>query len=233
MTVIEVAGKLKPIADRVFPNTMKVFDKTYKEVNFLLKAWRITSIFFSLVYIAYLIYALAAGIGHPYANIAFLVISALLFAFDLVSGAAHGADKKKKRKLFRCAKIAIGCLKVAMAVYTVVVTWNDPSVITVTLAVISTVIFLAQVVFEILYTVCHARLELFRVAFDADKAAISKVAQFGKDAVELAADIIAPRVALAAKGVGFVGKLLKKRKKDKQEAASISDGGDEENKLLK
>lgn len=231
MDVMATVEKFKPILDFLLQNTMAAFDKTVREAKCIWRVWNVSSLIFKLSYIAYLIYALVAGVGNIYANVAFLAFSIAYLAFDLTLKAFESPLAKEKKKTvkhwFRIGKIGIDIVKVCMAVYAVVISWRNPSVVGVVLAVLSVFTLLLDIVLEIVYTIINSKLKLFKNAFEIDKANLETKVKEG--AVQIASTLAAQAAAavverftpgLIKKGFGFIRRLFSRKKKKVAELPS-------------
>ncbi len=184
MDFVETVEKIEDMTDKAplkaaFPSTLSFIGRTAKEVLFIFNAWKISSLIFKISYIAYLIYALAADIGNKFVNIGVLVFSIAYFTFDLCTkNAKTKADKQHRRKakrMFRYGKIIKDFVKLAMAVYGICISWSNPTLIGFVLAIFSLIVFLADVLFEIVYTVAEKKLNMLRAALKEDLALLHRV----------------------------------------------------------
>ncbi len=238
MEIKSTLEKIRPIANRLLGKSMSVLDKTWSDIVIIKKWWDISSFLFKLSYIAYLIYALVAGVGNLYVNIAFLAFSVAYMSFDTMTRLSKSTELKQKkgtiRRRFRIGKILIDTVKLSMAAYGVAVSWKNPSVIGVVLAVFSALVFLFDVVFEIIYTVIMSRYTLLCEAFNQDITNLKSKLFSGKELVGAVATagrfIIRPSARSAIAGVGYaqrfvaskIDKCAKPQKLDKKQSAVMS-----------
>ncbi len=225
MSTIE---KFRPVASTALPNTMKIIDKTWNQIKLIWKLWGIASLIFKLSYISYLIYALATGLGNLYVNIGFLVFSVAYLVFDQTTRAYESPTAKKKtraiRKWFRCAKIGADVVKLSMAVYGVCISWANPSVVGVVLAVFSALVFVFDVAFEIIYSVIASRYEQLCEAVEHDVQALKSAKKIVESAGEAVKVIAKPSIDAAKEKISSVGRFFSGLKKKDGEAQDSSLG---------
>ena len=154
--------------------TLAAFNKSIDDVkraNFLI------NIMVNALYIIYLVYALVVGNGNPFIN---ATLCALTVVF-VVSYIITSLDERKKRALkivkttYKRIKIFLDAFSLAIAIYSIYITAEHVTVISLLLTVGSFVGWAAKVVLSILTRFLENRAELIMSAFQVDFEPLFKV----------------------------------------------------------
>lgn len=159
----------------MFDYTKAIFGKTLSDLKRLEKAWSFSTI---SVYIAYLIYAIAANYGILTANIILLSLSVAYFVFYLVV-IIKGSEILKSRKRFakkayRYLKYMINTATLITALYNISVHPYDTHPLRLIAVIFMTMLLLIQLVLEVSITVVERRFNMFIEAFYADIEFVTK-----------------------------------------------------------
>ncbi len=151
----------------MFDNTRRAFEKTKRDfLNFKFGFALATQ----LTYIAYLIYALCAGVGILWLNIVLLAVSLAYFLYFLLTREAKGREKSREsiRKSFAWLKICAKIFNLGVAVYSIYVAGTNVSVISVCLAGLTSAMVIFGIIFEILIEIIISKYQLLYEAITAD-----------------------------------------------------------------
>ena len=141
-----------------------------KSIDDLRRASFLLDILVNLLYIIYLVYALAVGSGNPFVNAALCALTAVFFISYIITS----LDEKKKRarkivkKTYKKIKIFIDAFSLAIAIYSVYIAAEHATVISILLTVGSLIGWIAKVSFSILTAFLEARMKLIISAFYID-----------------------------------------------------------------
>lgn len=137
-----------------------------------------TNVATRLIYISYLLYALAVSAGILWINVSLLSITALYLAFFVVSQCKREKIPRGCRELVRrysaWVTLAVKFLALVSTVYGIYVATSHVSVVTVSLAAFSVMGFAIQIVLEIIRYIIVDRVELLKTGFQKDMEPITK-----------------------------------------------------------
>ncbi len=152
--------------------TKLALQKTYEDFK---KIGHVFSVVTQLLYIAYLTYSVIAQAGRWWIKVAFLTVSVVYFIFYMV---IHYHPNKKLgkagKKIFKRSKLLIKLFELVVAFYSISVTTNDTTTVSVILLAMMLVGWLLQVVFDLIVSVLEKRIQLFMEAIKADIAEIKR-----------------------------------------------------------
>ena len=159
----------------MFKYTKAVANDTLQEIK---KFLRIFSLVTSLIYIGYLIYAIISKTGNHYANAILFLISVAFFIFSLV------ADCKKEKRILKArritrrfvvlSKLLIKAYTLGIAVYAIVLSSGETSALSIVLTVLMIVIWIIQVLAELIVYYIEKKIDIFVAAFSMDKEVVDK-----------------------------------------------------------
>ena len=148
-----------------------------KIIDDMKRAGFILDILVNLLYIVYLIYAIAVGSGNPFVNATLCALTAAFF----VSYVVTSLDERKKRarrivkRTYNRIRIFLDCFSLAIAIYSVYIAAEHATVISILLTVGSIIGWIAKVTFAILTSFLEARARLFVSAFHLDLEPLYKI----------------------------------------------------------
>ena len=151
---------------------------TQKTVSDLKRISLIFTISTQVLYIGYLIYALVLKLGFTWLNITLLSVSSLYFVFFLIVNGKSGKRIKEARKNlkhgYKIVKISASSFNLAVLLYSIYAFPEDVKPISVVLASLMTVVWVLQLVLELIVIFAERRTELFITALKADLETVTK-----------------------------------------------------------
>lgn len=137
-----------------------------------------------LVTIGLFTYASIMKYGYFWVNIGLLIFFVLYGLFELVTfNKNFRAAKKLVRRTYRWTKIAINTISLAGVVYGVYMANNSSSAITIILTTLMIILWVLQVLFEIVLEICENRKDLVIDAWNEDINVMKDGVQNVKDTV--------------------------------------------------
>ena len=153
----------------MFSYTRAAIDKTIRDIKLISNFISVST---QVIYILYLIYAIAANTGTLWANICLLCVSVPYFVFHVIClGKIEPKMKLAKgsvRHSYKTVKLLLNGITLSATIYGIYVAANNISPITVVLAAITTIGWLLGVLTEIVTYFIENRKELIITAFEAD-----------------------------------------------------------------
>lgn len=159
----------------MFDYTKAIFNKTLSDLRLFAKIWTVSTLG---VYIAYLIYAIAASTGFLAANIILLVLTVAYFTFYILA-AIKGTEplvarKRIAKKIYKYTKYVINFLTLATALYSIWLSPYDIHPFKLLITVFMTVMLVVQLALEISVAIIEKRFNMFIEAFNADIEFVTK-----------------------------------------------------------
>lgn len=159
----------------MFDYTKAIFNKTMSDLKLFAKVWTLGTLG---VYIAYLIYALAAQSGFLAANIILLILSVAYFVFNLIL-IIKGSELLKSRKRFakktyKYSKYVINSVTLITALYSIWLTPDNVHPFKLLITVFMTIMLVVQIALEVSVTIVEKRFNMFIEAFNADIEFVTK-----------------------------------------------------------
>lgn len=137
-----------------------------------------------LVTIGLFTYASIMKFGYFWVNIGLLIFFVLYGLFELVTfNKSFRTAKKLVRRTYRWTKIAINTISLAGVVYGVYMANNSSSAITIILTTLMIILWVLQVLFEIVLEICENRKDLVIDAWNEDINVMKDGVQNVKDTV--------------------------------------------------
>lgn len=138
------------------------------------------SVFSQVVYIGYLIYAIAAGTGVLWVNIALLCLSVIYFVFFLIAtkcgkktdGVKNKIVKKLGAKIYKGCKLLLRIYPIALTIYGLYETAENVSFLSILLVCLMMIGWILQIVFEVIGAILSSR---FALLFDGIKADVEEI----------------------------------------------------------
>lgn len=197
------------------------------------KVLYIVSVFSQAVYIGYLIYALCAGAGVLWVNLALLAISAAYFVFFLIAtrcgkfpgGAKAKIVQKTGKRVYKYCKLLIKIYPLALTIYGLYQTTEKVSFLALLLICFMMIGWILQIVFEVFGAIFSNRFSLIMDGVKADveeiKRPVTAVGNFfkkitGKE-VEAPQEPTKNQLKLREKVERFRAERKEKRELKKQE----------------
>ncbi len=162
--------------------TKLALQKTYEDFK---KIGHVFSVVTQLIYIAYLVYSIVVQSGRWWIKTIFLALSVGYFIFYMVVYHTQNNQLNKRgTKIYKRSKLLLKLFELVVAFYSISVTTNDTSTLSVILLAMMLVGWLLQVVFDIIVSILEKRIQLFIEAVKADwqevKKPIDSVSNFMK-----------------------------------------------------
>ena len=155
--------------------TKAIFNKTLSDLKLFAKIWTISTLG---VYIAYLIYAIAASSGSLVANIILLTLTAVYFALYLIMTLKGSDALKSKRKIikksYKYSKYVINTVTLATALYSIWVTPFAVHPFKLLATVFMAIMLIVQLVLEVSVSIVEKRFGMFVEALRADIEFVTK-----------------------------------------------------------
>ena len=169
----------------MFKYTRAAIYKTVDDFKKFIKIFGLTS---QILYIAYLIYALASPIGNAVVNVIFLITSLSYLGFSfyyiLDPEKISKATKKITKRTYKWSKLAIKAYTLGATVYGICIAPSAVSSAAIILAVLTATLWLFQVILECIIFVFEIKMEFIMDSFQADIQDIMKPAQAVGDFVK-------------------------------------------------
>ena len=139
----------------------------------------IFSIITQLAYMAYLAYALVAGVGIFWVNVTLASIAVAYFLFFMIVTRGNALYVKQGlhkvvQKIFKISKMLLKVFTIGVMLYGVYSTTQNVTPIGVILSALMIVGWLLQLIFEVLGNVVSSRFQLLLSAIEADKDEMTK-----------------------------------------------------------
>lgn len=151
---------------------------TKKTINDIKMLSQFFAILTQVLYIGYLVYALFAGLGFTALNIALLVISSAYFLFYVIVNGKDGkrikATRKNLRHTYKFVKISAASFNLAVLLYSIWAFPEEVKPISIVLATLMTVVWVLQIVVEVVCVFAERRINLFVEALKADLEVVTK-----------------------------------------------------------
>ena len=188
--------------------TLAAIKKTIQDIKNLVFVFNVLVIWSS---IAYLIYSSFTGIGNVYANSIVCLATFAYFIFYVLSTkkTIKKSEFEASKHIYKIIKLTVNAVVLLIAIYGIIIgTISNSSAIKTYLLLI---IWVLQVIVELLALAIETRLEMFKAAFYHDFSAIVKIVNVFKEE-----DIVIPD-----KNDPYIIKLSDFAKKDKEDKKSI------------
>ena len=156
--------------------TKKELDNLIRDFKNFNTAFRFVSLG---IYMLFLIYCLAAGMGYVWVNAFLLAITVLYTAFAAVCTvrAAKGYDTpwdKRAAKIYHWAKFAAMAVSAVLSVVGILTAVSHPTALSVLLAILLPVCLILQLLFDLAILWITARVHRFQCALEADMEALKR-----------------------------------------------------------
>ena len=153
----------------MFENTKGIIDKTIKEFNFTVF---LISVFSQIVTGGYMVYLCCVRKGALGLNIAMASICAVYFVLALVHFLSDSKAQKKQvgeaKSVLKRIKLAVKTAMLAISVYGIYIADKDASGIAIILATLSIIMWILEVLFEIILSYLKIRSTQFIEALKSD-----------------------------------------------------------------
>ena len=151
---------------------------TQKTVDDIKRFSFIFTLLTQALYIDYLIYAIITKVGYLWLNIPLLVISAAYFIFFLVASGKCGKKikdvKANTKHAFKVVKITAASFNLAVLLYSIYAFPEEVEPISIVFATLMTVIWVLQLVTELMSVFFEKRMKFFITALKADLEVVTK-----------------------------------------------------------
>ena len=151
---------------------------TKKTVEDIKRFALVFSILTQLLYIGYLVYALAIGLGFTWLNIPLLAVSLAYFVIYIVIRGKSGRRAKdvewSARHSFKLIKISAASFNLAVLLYSIWAFPEEVKPIAIVFATLMTVVWVLQLVCELVSVFAEKRMALFMEALKADLEGVTK-----------------------------------------------------------
>lgn len=145
----------------MFIHTREALNQVVRDFKF---ASRTCTFGTQIFYIGYLIYAICAGVGYLWANIALLAICGIYFIFTALTLELKSKElkliKRNTRHTFRWVKILIRAVVLVSMVYSIYISATAPTPITIILTVISVIGWLLSLSLELITIYVENRVKM-------------------------------------------------------------------------
>lgn len=159
----------------MFDYTKAIFNKTLADLKLFAKIWTISTLG---VYIAYLIYAIAAGSGNLAANIILLALTSIYFAFYLITIIKGSeflrARRKIVKKTYKYSKYVINSVTLTTALYSIWLYPDNVHPFKLLITVFMMIMLVVQLALEVSVIIIEKRFGMFMEAFHADIEVVTK-----------------------------------------------------------
>ena len=158
----------------MFKYTVAAINKSVDDVK---RASFLIDILVNVLYIVYLVYAIAVGSGNPFVNATLCALTAVFFVSYIVTSLDEKKARARKivKKTYKRIKIFIDAFSLAIAIYSIYIAAEHATVISLLLTVGSLIGWIAKVSFSILSNFVEARAKLIISAFRVDFEPLYKV----------------------------------------------------------
>ena len=151
---------------------------TKKTVEDIKRFSLVFTVLTQLLYIGYLVYALVSGFGYTAVNITLLSISSAYFVFFLIANGKNGKRikeaKKNARHTYKIIKIFAASFNLAVLLYSIWAFPEEVKPMSIVLATLMTVVWVLQLVTELVRVFAERRMNLFIEALKADLESVTK-----------------------------------------------------------
>lgn len=157
-----------------------------------------------VVTVAYLIYAIAVGLGYLWANVLLLAVVSSYFLFDIIT--VGGIDRESRRvrrqvrRVYAWVRLIIKAITLTVTLYSIYIATTAVSPISIILTTLMIILFVLQLLFELVCIVIENKKERFLNALHEDLEGFRKVGE----TVKGAAETVAKPVETAVKGIGKI-----------------------------
>ena len=159
----------------MFDYTKAIFNKTLADLKLFAKIWTISTLG---VYIAYLIYAIAAGSGNLAANIILLALTSIYFAFYLITIIKGSEFLRTRRKIvkktYKYSKYVINSVTLTTALYSIWLYPDNVHPFKLLITVFMMIMLVVQLALEVSVIIIEKRFGMFMEAFHADIEVVTK-----------------------------------------------------------
>lgn len=207
----------------MFEHTRASVDHILMELRRFVFGYRVTV---QSVYIVYLLFAIFVPMGHLAVNIALLAIGVgyLIFTliFDLGEERRVRQTRIRVRRWVNYTKLVLKAYALGVVIYTAAISLSHATPISLLMPALTSVLFLIQVIFEVVLYYVESRAQLLMDSMTMDLEPITKpVAQVGAFIKRVKGEEVEERPELGQKRRRFVQKALtafqKKKAKQKEE----------------
>ena len=220
----------------MFSNTFLLLSKTVREIKAFVC---FVTVFADLVTIGYLIYATFSGSGILPLNIALACVCLLHLIFYIATYNSKDKGVKQARgvvfDITRRSKLIIKTVTLAVNIYGIYISAQSADAIAIILATLSIIMWILQLLFEIVYSFVKHKLELLKASLSADLVSVKEklsapihmaqdiASAVGGDVREFAKTTV-EGMKNAGRGISSaasaIGSLFKRKDKSKLEAPS-------------
>jgi len=155
--------------------TVVAAEKTVSDIKRLSLIFTIST---QLLYIGYLVYALIAKLGFTWINITLLSLCSAYFVFFLAVNKRQEKKikeaKRSARHAYKFLKISVSSFNLIVLLYSIYAFPEEVKPISVVLASLMTVVWVLQLVIELLAIFAERRMKLFVTALKADFEVVTK-----------------------------------------------------------
>ncbi len=159
----------------MFDYTKAAVEKTVNDCKLFAHIYNIAV---QLLYILYLIYAIAAHAGILWVNIALLTASSLYFIFYIfmhkMNSRMHKDIKSVARRTYQYFKLSMRALTLGTMIYGIYIATTHVTPLSVILAALAVVGWTLQVIFEIALYFIESHAKLIMAGVEADKESLTK-----------------------------------------------------------
>ncbi len=149
-----------------------------KTINDTKKIAYFCSISTQLIYIAYLIYALCAGVGFSAVNIILLVLSVLYVGYYSLTLYPRGKKERRARydarRIYKYTKLTLQALTLIFMIYGIFMASSEKSTVTIMFAAVSLVFWILSLLLEVTIAVLNSYKDLLIEGLKADLEVITK-----------------------------------------------------------
>ena len=207
----------------MFEHTRASVDHILMELRRFVFGYRVTV---QSVYIVYLLFAIFVPMGHLAVNIALLAIGVGYLVFTLIFDLGQEKHKRttriRVRRWVNYTKLVLKAYALGVVIYTAAISLSHATPISLLMPALTSVLFLIQVIFEVVLYYVESRAQLLMDSMTMDLEPITKpVAQVGAFIKRVKGEEVEERPELGQKRRRFVQKALtafqKKKAKQKEE----------------
>jgi hypothetical protein len=159
----------------MFDYTKAIFNKTLADLKLFARIWTISTLG---VYIAYLIYAIAADSGNLTANIILLALTSIYFTFYLMMIIKGSEILKSRRKIvkksYKYSKYIINSITLSTALYSIWLYPDNVHPFKLLITVFMMIMLVVQLALEVSVVIVEKRFGMFMEAFHADIEVVTK-----------------------------------------------------------
>ncbi len=210
--------------DRYFPHTKNALTTTVNDFKAIYKTIKYVSLLFTF---AYLVYVFWADIGNVWVNVALAIVTFLYYVFFVFSvklqNKAMQSAKKVVKRVYHWARILLRAVSLGILLYGMAIEPKSVTPIMVILATVTVIIWVLQVVFELICNLLEIHKDLIVESVITDWQ--SDEVQKAKESVEKVASTAVSIVKGVTKTANVVNKILHpfKRKKEGIEESAVTE----------